>query len=163
MISIKFSRKLLALAALFAVVIALFPLFNTLAHEGGPHLRFAHLAPDAPAVDIYANGALLIKGLKYKDQTDYKAVEGGDFEFIIVPTGGKTTESVTAKPIQVTFKATEGRYFSLAVVGSLKDKTIELFRFAPDRGSEDAATPDAHDDDHDLATLAATAAATKAK
>lgn len=164
MISTKFSRKLLPLVALIVLLVGLFPVLNTFAHEGGPHLRFAHLAPDAPAVDIYVNGELLVKALKYKDQTDYKGVEGGDFEFVIVPAGGKIADSVTAKPVKLTFKVSEGRFFTLAVVGSLKEKTLDLFRFNPDRGSESAATPDAHDDDdHEMATMVATAAATKAK
>jgi hypothetical protein len=159
----NFSRRVTALIALL-IVIALFPLVATLAHEGGPHLRFAHLAPDAPAVDIYVNGQALVKGLKYKDQTDYKSVEGGDFEFVIVPAGGKITDSVTEKPIKITFKASEGRFYSLAVIGSLKDKTLDLFHFAADRGAEIAATPDAHDD-HDAhdADHMATMEATKAK
>jgi hypothetical protein len=163
MISLRFSRKSLAFIALFAVVIALLPLLNTLAHEGGPHLRFAHLASDAPVVDVYVNGELLVKGLKYKDQTDYLAVEGGDFEFVIVPAGGKITDSVTAKPIKLTFKVSEGRFFTLAVIGSLKDKSIDLFRFDADRGSEAVGTPEADDGHDDMATMAATVVATKAK
>lgn len=156
MFSINTSRKSLALVALFVAVLALLPILNTFAHEGGPHLRFAHLSPGSPAVDIYVNGVLIVKELKYRDQTDYKGVEGGDFSFVIVPAGGKITESVTEKPIQMTFKASEGRFFTLAAIGSLKDKTFDLYRFNPDRGADAAGTPDAHDDDDDMATMAAT-------
>jgi hypothetical protein len=166
MLSGKFSRKSLALVGLLAVTFALIPLLSTYAHEGGPHLRFAHLSPGSPAVDIYVNGELVVKELKYKDATDYKGVEGADFEFVIVQAGGKMADSLTAQPIKMTFKASEGRYFTLAVIGSLSDKSLDLYRFAADRGSETAATAEAHTDDHDddhMATMAATAAATHAK
>ncbi len=153
MITSKVSRKSLALVALFAVVIALVPLYNAFAHESGPHLRFAHLSPDSPAVDIYVNNELIVNNLKYKDVTEYLAVEGGDFTFVIVPTGGKIGDSVTEKPIQMTFSVTEGRFFTLAAVGSLKDKTFDLFRFPADRSAE-AATPDVDDN----ATMASTQA-----
>lgn len=133
-------RKLIALTlavlTLSAVLLAL-PKLTTEAHSGGPHLRIAHLSPDSPAVDIYINKELVVKGLKYKEVTEYLAVEGINFQFVIVPAGGKPTDSVTEKPIEMTFRAKDGSFFSLAAVGSLKDKSFELFRFPADKSGED--------------------------
>jgi hypothetical protein len=147
-------------------ILIVLPGLGTSAHEGGPHLRIAHLSPSSPAVDIYINDKLTVKNLKYKDVTNYLSVEGTDFKFVFVPAGGKIEDSVTKGPITFTFKASEGSHFTLAAIGSLADNTFELFRLPADRG-DTAATPAAteHSDhnDGDDHHAESTAAATQAK
>lgn len=42
--------------------------------DGSARLRVIHASHDAPAVDVYANGALVAAGLSYKDATGYLSV-----------------------------------------------------------------------------------------
>jgi copper(I)-binding protein len=149
-------RLLLVLALCAAIVL---PVLALSAHEGGPHVRVAHLATGVGPVDVYVNGKQVVKELKYKSASDYLSLEGGSFEFVVTPAGGKITDSVTDKPIALTFSADEGKFFTVAAVGSPKDKTFELVKLPADKGETPAGenTSDDHADDHDAEPGAATA------
>ncbi|GEM_PF-5843140 len=150
-------RKWLILLTFCVSALILLPLVNTSAHEGGPHVRFVHLSLDLPAIDVYVNGQLVVKALKYKDVTEYLSLEGEDQDFAFVPAGGKLADALTEKPVSLTFAASEGRFFTVIAIGSPKDKTFELLKLPADRGGETTGTAEPHDDDHDEdATPAAT-------
>jgi len=144
-------RLLIVLALCAAIVL---PVLALSAHEGGPHVRVAHLATGVGPVDVYVNGKMIVKELKYKSASDYLSLEGGSFEFVVTPAGGKLTDSVTDKPIALTFSADEGKFFTVAAVGSPKDKTFELVKLPADKG-ETPASEDA--DDHAAAPGTASA------
>jgi hypothetical protein len=56
--------------------------------EGMAHVRFVHCAPDAPAVDVQvAGGPTLFEGIGFREASDYVAVDAGDYEVEVVPTG----------------------------------------------------------------------------
>jgi len=42
---------------------------NVLMPQETAYIRLFHASPDAPAVDVYANGTLIAKGLLYKQIT----------------------------------------------------------------------------------------------
>ncbi|MCC7447534.1 MAG: copper chaperone PCu(A)C [Anaerolineae bacterium] len=145
-------RLLVALALCAAIVV---PVLALAAHEGGPHVRVAHLATGVGPIDVYVNGKMLVKALTYKSASDYLSLEGGSFEFIVTPAGGKLTDSVTDKPIALTFAADEGKYFTVAAVGSPNDKTFELVKLPADKGE----TPAGKDNGDDHAAEPGTASA----
>jgi len=61
---------------------------NTLPASGNVRLRAAHFSPDAPAVDIFVNGARAITNLSFKQATGYLEVPAGTYTVGIAPTGG---------------------------------------------------------------------------
>lgn len=58
------------------------------------HVRILHAVPDAPNVDVYANGILLVENLAYSKYTDYMPVTKGTYEITIYPAGSLTTPVV---------------------------------------------------------------------
>ncbi|MGK0465918.1 MAG: hypothetical protein ACJAX4_001201 [Clostridium sp.] len=56
------------------------------------HIKFAHLSPNAPPVDIaLSDGTILFKNVSYKEFTDYIKVPAGTYTLEARPTGTKTT------------------------------------------------------------------------
>ncbi|SHK29721.1 DUF4397 domain-containing protein [Paramaledivibacter caminithermalis] len=55
---------------------------------GRPCIRFIHLSPNAPAVDIIlSDGSKIFSNIGYKDITDYVCVPAGTYTFEVRPTG----------------------------------------------------------------------------
>jgi hypothetical protein len=50
-------------------------------------IRVLHASPNAPAVDVYANGQQILKNVSYKQVSDYLSVPSGEYVIDIVPTG----------------------------------------------------------------------------
>ena len=51
------------------------------------YMRALHASPDAPGVDVYANGNLIAKNLRYREFTPYLKVPSGQCIIKIFPTG----------------------------------------------------------------------------
>lgn len=51
------------------------------------YIRILHASPDAPQVDIVANGGLIAKNLSYKNFTSYLKVVPGNYNIKIFPAG----------------------------------------------------------------------------
>ncbi len=140
--------KLLSIVTL--CLIAVWPSVWSAAHEGGPHVRIAHLSPALQPVDIYIGNTLMVKGLKFKAASNYLALEGSSFDFVITPAGSDMKSALNEKPISLSFDVDEGTFYTLALVGSPQDKTLDLVKLPADKGGEgEAATPEAdHGDEH---------------
>ena len=51
-------------------------------------VRIGHCSPDAPAVDVrVAGGPTLFEAIGFREASDYAAVDAGDHEIEVVPTG----------------------------------------------------------------------------
>jgi len=125
--------KFLSVMCLLALVVALPVAGRIAAHEGGPHVRIAHLSPTSPEVDVYVNGKMAVSKLAYKMVTEYLALEGYQFSVVIVPTGGQpATDSVTKEPIKLKFDEGDGGYYTVAAVGSLADNTFDVILLPAD-------------------------------
>ncbi len=61
------------------------------------YVRLLHAVPDAPPVDVYANGDLIARNLAYKQLTDYVSVKPGEYSIQIYPAGQKATPVLDTK------------------------------------------------------------------
>lgn len=127
-------RNFSRVAALFALICIAFTAVPRLAfaHDGGPHIRIAHLAPLAGAVDVYVNDKPLVTNVKFKDVTSYKGVDGKEFKIAVVAAGGKPTELLTKEPFTLKFDDIVHGFYTLTAVGSPKDGTFELLALPED-------------------------------
>jgi hypothetical protein len=101
-------------------------------------IRFAHMSPDAPAVDIKlndGNGAVVFSNTAFKDVADYITVDGSTYTFAVTGTGS-TAEVVVFDPITVT----NGTVYTVVAHGTLDDMDNYPFgvRVFVDNGSGDA-------------------------
>jgi hypothetical protein len=55
--------------------------------EGGPRVRAIHASPDAPAVDVWVDGAIAFSNAPFKGITGYAELSQGMHNFQVVPTG----------------------------------------------------------------------------
>lgn len=79
-------------------------------------VRLFHAVPDAPPVDVYANGRLIAKGIAYKQITRYLAVPPGTYKIEVFPTDQKMNPVISASvPVMPNTAAT------IAAVGMLAD------------------------------------------
>ena len=53
-------------------------------------IRVFHASPNAPAVDVYANGNLIVKDLSYKELSQYLTVPCGNYNIKVYPSGQMT-------------------------------------------------------------------------
>ncbi|WP_425446913.1 DUF4397 domain-containing protein [Dethiothermospora halolimnae] len=81
--------------------------------SGKVYVRFGHLSPNAPAVDVrLPNGQNIFKDVKYKEVTDYVPVNPGTYTFEVYPTG--TNKRVLYVP-NITLKG--DRFYTIYAVG----------------------------------------------
>jgi hypothetical protein len=89
----------------------------TLAQDETAQVRVLHGSGDAPAVDVYADGALIEQGLAYGVITPYLTVPAGSHQIQVVPSGKTITEGPVVIDAPVTFDA--GTKTTVAATGSL--------------------------------------------
>ncbi len=77
-------------------------------------IRVLHAVPGAPAVDVYANGNLIIENLPYKETSPYITVTPGDYNVKVYPTG-ETKNPVIDSNIYIP----ENSIYTIAAIGKL--------------------------------------------
>jgi hypothetical protein len=82
-------------------------------------IRIFHASPDAPAVDIYANGNIIAEGLTYKQLTNYLPIIPGNYQIQVYPTGVRTNPV-----IDTTVTIPQNSAFTIAAVGKLSDISL---------------------------------------
>jgi uncharacterized surface protein with fasciclin (FAS1) repeats len=85
--------------------------------DTGAHVRFAHFAPNAPAVQIMLNGAVdeALEALEYPSMSDWMTVEAGTLNLEIASTGAGETVSLLG-PADLSVSA--GTWQTIALVGT---------------------------------------------
>lgn len=78
------------------------------------HIRVLHAVPDAPNVDVYANGLLLAKNLSFGQNTDYMSVPAGTYNVSLYVTG-TTVSPVLSNTLMINASS----IFTIAAVGML--------------------------------------------
>ncbi|MDQ7024126.1 MAG: DUF4397 domain-containing protein [Anaerolineae bacterium] len=89
---------------------------------GNLFMRVAHLASDAPEVDMYLNGNLAISNLSYADMTDFIAMEGGVYDVALVPTGAALEDAIFSGEVAL-FEET---LTLVAVIGLVGDESLDV-------------------------------------
>jgi hypothetical protein len=87
--------------------------------SGQAKIRFAHMSPDAPAVDIKlndGNGAVVFGDAAFGDVADYITVDEGAYTFAVTATGS-TDEVIVFDPVTVT----NGTVYTVIAHGTLDD------------------------------------------
>lgn len=80
------------------------------------YVRVFHASPNAPGVDVYANGKLIAKDLKYKEFTKYLSLVPGKYTILVFPSGA-TTNPVINTSIDVLPNAS----YTVAATGTLQN------------------------------------------
>jgi hypothetical protein len=121
---------LLGLALMTALTLA-YPAF---AQGGGQaQVRVAHLAPDAPNVDVYVNGDPVLTDVAYTTVSGYLSLPAGTQQ-VTVYTTGETTSPVIDTPV----KLEAGGAYTVAAVGLVADESLTAQVYQDDLRSPDS-------------------------
>ncbi|RKD93566.1 DUF4397 domain-containing protein [Halopiger aswanensis] len=105
---------------------------EVLTDAGSALVRAFHASPDAPAVDVYADGEPLFTNLSFGESTNYLAVPAGSYSLSLRPAGD--AETVVAE-FDATVEA--GTAYTASAIGYLQPPAD-----AADRGLEAAISVD---------------------
>ncbi|MDF2546037.1 MAG: hypothetical protein K0R93_935 [Anaerosolibacter sp.] len=96
-----------------------FPQFPPYMYRMAPipsYVRILHASPDAPAVDVYANGNRIAQNLTYKNFTPYLPLTPGRYSVLVYPAGTRETPV-----INTSLDVMPNASYTVAAVGMLKD------------------------------------------
>ena len=82
-------------------------------------VRVAHLAPDAPNVDVYVNGDPVLTDVPYTTVSDYLSLPAGTQQVTVYATGD-TTSPVIDAPVELA----AGGAYTVAAVGLVADDSL---------------------------------------
>ncbi len=95
------------------------PCYAEMPQTNDSYVRILHASPDAPAVDIYANGNLVAKNLAYRQLTNYVPVKPGEYNIQVFPAGQRQNPVINTN-IEVPPESS----FTIAAVGKLSDISL---------------------------------------
>jgi hypothetical protein len=107
-------KRLILLTAVLALTFGLSS--AALAADGQARLRVVHASPDAPAVDVWVNGAVAFSNAPYKGITDYASLAPDSYQVQVTPTGATTPVVISA-----TLDLAANTDYSVVAVGKLAD------------------------------------------
>jgi len=84
-------------------------------------IRVIHASPNAPAVDIYANGNLIVKNLAYKELSQYLPVPPGSYNIKVYPSG-----QITNPVINTNVYIPEKTILNVAAIGTLPNISLYI-------------------------------------
>ncbi|MGC9350186.1 MAG: DUF4397 domain-containing protein [Anaerolineae bacterium] len=102
------------MSALSVLVLALALVVPAMADNHGPRVRAVHASPDAPAVDVWVDGAIAFENAPFKGITPYAELTQGMHNFQVVPTGA--TEPVV---IEADLDLQNNTDYTIAAVNTL--------------------------------------------
>ena len=79
-------------------------------------VRVLHASPNAPAVDVYANGQPILQNISFQQLSDYLQIPAGQYRIDIFP-AGNTTQRVVSKTVTVK----PNMYYTVAAAGNLEN------------------------------------------
>ncbi len=95
--------QVIAATAALAAVMAL-PL-GAFAQDDTAKVRVGHFSPDAPAVDVYANGGAILSDVSFGTLSDYLEVPGGTYTIEVVAAGADPADGAVIGPVDLDFAA----------------------------------------------------------
>lgn len=120
--SISIIRRATVLASSVALIALLVVPVTTMAQDGTAKVRVLHGSGDAPAVDVYADGGLIVEGLAFGSITDYLEVPSAEYQIQVVPAGATIEEGPVVIDAALTFEV--GTATTVAATGSLAEGII---------------------------------------
>ena len=113
-------KKLMALAAIGGAVAIAFAAFTSGASAADTaRVRVVHASPDAPAVDVYADGAKVLTNVAYKGSSDYLSVPAGPHNFKVFATGANPATGTAVINADATLEA--GKDYTVVAIGKVAD------------------------------------------
>lgn len=101
--------------------------------QPGPNdalVRFVHLVPDGPRIDVSLGDKKIFEELSYKDTATYLPVAAGSPTFVlseVAKTDDKGNSQPSAKLLEVKVKLEKGKRYTIALMGSAKAPKAQLF------------------------------------
>ena len=82
-------------------------------------LRVFHASPDAPNVDVYADGQRLLRNVRFRQVSNYLDLLPGDYQLQVVPAG----KSLQAGPVMIDapLSIESGNVYAVAAAGKLAE------------------------------------------
>lgn len=114
--------KLILAAAAAAVLAGWSALGAQTASEA--RVRVVHASPDAPAVDVYANGSRVLRDVPFKGASDYLVVPAGRYSFEVRPAGADPSSSPV---LSVSADLRAGGDYTVMAVDRLSQIKARLF------------------------------------
>lgn len=115
------TRLGIAVALLLGVIVGA---FSTASAQGSDaFVRVVHASPDAPAVDIWVNGAVAIPDLAFGEATDWIPLPADSYDVAVAPAGAAPDAAV----IEATLSLDAGVYYTVAAVGFLDDIGAQIY------------------------------------
>jgi Domain of unknown function (DUF4397) len=112
----RFSKfQIIGAAAALAAVMAL-PA-GAFAQDEMAKVRVGHFSPDAPAVDVYANGGAILSDVPFGVLSDYLEVPAGTYTIEVVAAGADPVDGAVIGPVDLDFGA--GTMTTVAATNSL--------------------------------------------
>lgn len=109
------SLRKLIVGSLLALVAALALVPAASAQTGNAKVRIVHASPDAPAVDIYVNGAKTLTNVPFFTASDYLDLPAGSYRVQVTPTG----QPASAAVIDATATIEAGKAYTIAATGQV--------------------------------------------
>jgi len=119
-------RLVVALALLFSLALTAVTPHLSLAQnptETDASVRFVHASPDAPAVDVVVDGAVVASDLAFGQATDALSLSPDEHQLQIVPTGEDASSAVVDTKLDPDGSTT----YIVAVSGLLKDIEAKVY------------------------------------
>ncbi len=98
---------------------------HTAQAAGTAYVRVLHASPDAPAVEVFVDGAKAVKSLSFPYVTPFLTVPAGSHHLQVFPAGA--AYSAKGGVINVTVPFTANIYYTVAAVGQLKAISAKVF------------------------------------
>ena len=114
----------IALAAVMAI-----PAFAAADGHEGAKFRVGHFSPDAPAVDVYANGGVILEDVPFGVLSEYLEVPGGTYTVEVVAAGADPADGAVIGPVDLDFA--EGTMTTVAATNTLENIEAQVLLDEP--------------------------------
>jgi len=122
-------RKWMLLLSVFAIAsLGILPVMA----QDNASIRVGHFAPDAPAVDVYVDGEVVLEDLQFTEVSAFLEVPAGTYSLAVAPTGTSLDDAVIG-PMDWALEA--GTFTTVAAIGSVENETLTATVFTEDFGA----------------------------
>ena len=120
--------QVIGAAAALAAVMAL-PAGAFAQDEEAAKVRVGHFSPDAPAVDVYANGGAILTDVPFGVLSEYLEVPGGTYTIEVVAAGADPADGAVIGPVDLDFGA--GTMTTVAATNMLESIEAQVLTDEP--------------------------------